>query len=119
MSATAPVTKSIHIIGATRPREVNADLVGGKAFNLMLMSEAGLSVPPGFVLGTGFCRDFKEAGDRLEDDVVALIVSGIRQLEGLTGLRFGAGRRPLAMPPCPACSAPPATRRSCGTPTAV
>ena len=97
MSATAPVTKSIHIIGATRPREVSPDLVGGKAFNLMLMSEAGLSVPPGFVLGTGFCRDFKEAGDRLEDDVVALIVSGIRQLEGLTGLRFGAGRRPLLL----------------------
>ncbi len=83
------------VIGATSAREVSTETVGGKAFNLMLMSEAGLSVPRAFVLGTAACRQFHRSGDRLDEDLVALVIAGIREIEGSTGLRFGAGRRPL------------------------
>jgi pyruvate,orthophosphate dikinase len=94
-AVTASGTRPLYVIGATSAREVSPEVVGAKAFNLMLMSEAGLSVPRGFVLGTSSCRDFHEAGGRLEDDLVAHVVRGIREIEGSTGLRFGAGRRPL------------------------
>ena len=97
MSVSAPVsgTRPLYIIGTTSAREVSPEEVGGKAFNLMLMSEAGLSVPRGFVLGTATCRDFHEADEHLGADLVAHVVRGIREIEGSTGLRFGAGRRPL------------------------
>ena len=32
------------------------EMVGSKAHNLMRMARRDLSVPPGFVLGTGLCR---------------------------------------------------------------
>ncbi len=86
-----------YIIGATSAREVSPEEVGAKAFNLMLMSEAGLRVPPGFVLGTEFCRDFHEAGGHLDDDADAHVVGGVGEIEGKTGLHFAGGRRPLLL----------------------
>jgi pyruvate,orthophosphate dikinase len=70
-------------------------MVGSKAFNLMLMSEAGLSVPRAFVLGTTVCRGFHQAGGHLDPGMIADVERGIREIEGSTGLHFGAGRRPL------------------------
>jgi pyruvate, orthophosphate dikinase len=76
--------------GAISPSEV-----GSKAANLMRMVAAGLPVPPGFVLGTEICADYHSGDGRLGADVVALVEGGVRQLEGLTHLRFGGSRRPL------------------------
>jgi pyruvate,orthophosphate dikinase len=97
MTVSAPTsgTRPLYVIGTTSAREVSPYEVGSKAFNLMLINEAGLSVPRGFVLGTATCRDFHEAGGHLEDDLVAHLARGIREIEGSTGLRFGAERRPL------------------------
>jgi pyruvate, orthophosphate dikinase len=67
-----------------------ADAVGNKAWNLMHLAQAGLPVPPGFVLPTAWCR--------VPRDPTALrqaLASGIARLEAATGLRFGSARRPL------------------------
>jgi pyruvate,orthophosphate dikinase len=70
------------------------DTIGVKAYNLMRLAGAGLSVPPGFVLGTGVCADLLRAG-RPPADLDALLAEGVRALEEHTGLRLGARRRPL------------------------
>ncbi len=69
--------------------------VGSKAANLMRMVAAGLPVPPGFVLGTEICADYHSGDGRLGAHVAALVEGGVRQLEGVTHLRFGGSRRPL------------------------
>src|SRR5664280_1825409 len=96
-TASAGEARALDIIGVTSPREASAEKVGSKARNLMLMSEAGLSVPWAFVLGTAVCRDFHEAGGHLDAGMIADVERGIRAIEGSTGLRFGAGRRPLLL----------------------
>lgn len=85
----------VYLLGTTPVSQVTPDVVGAKAFNLMQMEEAGLPVPPAFVLGTSTWREFQQAGGRLEDQVVADLTRGVNALEELTGRRFGAARRPL------------------------
>ncbi|MGP8006325.1 MAG: pyruvate, phosphate dikinase [Acidimicrobiales bacterium] len=87
--------RPVWTIGAASAREVTPREVGRKAFNLMMMSEAGLPTPPAFVLGTQSCQRFVEAGGTLDDEVVDDVLNGIGTLERLTGQRFAAGRRPL------------------------
>jgi pyruvate,orthophosphate dikinase len=72
-----------------------AEVVGGKAANLMRMAQAGLSVPPGFVLPTSLCRAFLQGGTRLPEGTADLLGQGIREVEKATGLSFGGDRRPL------------------------
>jgi Pyruvate phosphate dikinase, AMP/ATP-binding domain len=66
--------------------------VGNKAWNLMRMAQAGLPVPPAFVLPTAWCRRTGPA------DAAALrlaLARGVAGLEAAAGLGFGAARRPL------------------------
>ncbi len=83
------------VIGETRVGDVNIEDVGAKAYNLMRMTEAGLPVPPAFVLGTRVCRDYHGGGAQLGRHVAGLAHRGVRRIERATGLQFGARRRPL------------------------
>jgi len=67
-----------------------AQTVGNKAWNLMLLAQAGLPVPPGFVLPTTWCRASRDPAMLRQ-----ALATGIARLEATTGLRFGAPRRPL------------------------
>ncbi len=66
--------------------------VGNKAWNLMLMAQAGLPVPPAFVLPTEWCRSSQPTREPLLRQTLA---EGIARLEAATSLAFGAPRRPL------------------------
>jgi pyruvate, orthophosphate dikinase len=68
--------------------------VGGKAWNLIRMAEAGLPVPPGFVLSTEWCR-MRRMGQADDAALAAALAVGIDQLERATGRRFGSPRCPL------------------------
>jgi pyruvate,orthophosphate dikinase len=68
--------------------------VGSKAANLIRLAEAGLPVPPGFVLSTGVCADYHRR-HVLDPEVADLITHGVAGLERDTGRQFGASRRPL------------------------
>jgi pyruvate,orthophosphate dikinase len=71
------------------------EVVGSKAFNLMRMSRIGLPIPPGLVLGTGFCKSFYDRKRKLPAKFPELLQSNIRRLENATGRTFGGARRPL------------------------
>src|SRR5262249_34885755 len=72
-----------------------AEVVGNKGANLIRMAEAGLPVPPGFVLPTGLCRAYFQSGQRLPEGTPELLRQGIREVEKPAGLSFGGDRRPL------------------------
>lgn len=82
------------ILPDAKPPEGGAETVGNKAFNLMLLTQAGLPVPPAFVLPTSWCRA-RRHGDADANALRQALCAGITRLEAATGLGFGASRRPL------------------------
>jgi pyruvate,orthophosphate dikinase len=77
--------------GAPRAKG-GAEEVGNKAWNLMRLAEAGLPVPPAFVLPTDWGRRLGPGG---ETALTRTLAGGVKGLEAATGLKFGATRRPL------------------------
>jgi pyruvate,orthophosphate dikinase len=74
------------------PAKGGAEEIGNKAWNLMRMAQAGLPVPPAFVLPTAWCHRTEPA---LAPQLHDVLTKGVGLLESATGLRFGASRRPL------------------------
>ena len=81
----------------TKSRGATADVVGNKGANLILMAEAGLPVPPGFVLPTSLCRSYFLGRQQLPEGTGELLRAGIREVEKVAGLCFGGDRRPLLL----------------------
>src|SRR6516162_2901039 len=81
--------------GAVERCSASAQILGHKAANLIRMAEAGLAVPPGFVLATTLCREYFDRGHRLPDGFTELLAQHVREVEKATGLTFGGERRPL------------------------
>ncbi len=73
---------------------LDPSVVGSKAANLIRLAEAGLPVPPGFVLSTEVCAHYHHC-HKLDPEVPELIAAGVARLERDTGRQFGASRRPL------------------------
>jgi pyruvate,orthophosphate dikinase len=69
--------------------------VGAKGYNLMRMHDAGLPVPPAFVVSTEICRQFLAGGERLPAALTDVLAASIRRLENTTGRSFGGRRNPL------------------------
>ena len=69
-----------------------AQEVGNKALGLLRMVQAGLPIPPAFVLPTAWCQR-TQAADR--PAMRKTLAAGITHLQSATGLGFGASRRPL------------------------
>jgi pyruvate, orthophosphate dikinase len=78
--------------GGTDP--IDPFVVGSKAANLIRLAEAGLPVPPGFVLSTEVCAHYQRH-QKLDPEVAELIAAGVARLERETGRQFGGSRRPL------------------------
>jgi pyruvate,orthophosphate dikinase len=90
------VWDDVYVLGCGGPsRPAGAEVVGGKAANLIRMAEAGLPVPPAFVLPTSQCRAYLQQGRGLPADFAGRLVPAVEQIEKATGLTFGGGRRPL------------------------
>ncbi len=90
--AEAPLCRFI-LPGETLPPG-GAATVGGKAWHLMRMAHAGLPVPAGFVLSTGWYGALR-AGSEDAASLRRALAAGIARLEAATGLGFGSARRPL------------------------
>ena len=81
--------------GAAAAPAVSAESVGFKAYNLWRMKEAGMTVPPAFVLGTRFCQEYYRNHRKAARGLQELLASRLRDLERATGLGFGSARKPL------------------------
>ncbi len=68
--------------------------LGGKGANLAEMTRLGLPVPPGFVITTDACHAYLAEG-ALPAEVWTHTVDALRELEHVTGKRYGSGPTPL------------------------
>src|SRR5215470_14109311 len=91
------MSHDLYLFGCRAPSRSDAhpEAVGNKGANLIRMAEAGLPVPPGFVLPTALCRAYFQGGQRLPEGTPELLRQGIREVEQAAGLSFGGDRRPL------------------------
>jgi len=63
-----------------------SDYLGGKGFNLWRMAQAGINVPPAFIIPTEFCRDYMASPTKVREQVSEVLVPEI--IKGLTA-EFG------------------------------
>ncbi|MGE0358480.1 MAG: PEP/pyruvate-binding domain-containing protein [Burkholderiales bacterium] len=96
MSAAAEA-RTLHAIGLALAGAVpgGAALTGFKAESLARMAGAGLPVPPGFVLGTGWSAFLQADPAGAPPRMREALADGMRALEAACGLSFAGERRPL------------------------
>lgn len=75
-------------------KEMNA-VLGGKGANLAEMTRIGLPVPFGFTVSTEACNDYYARGKKLTDEVIRQIKEKLKELEDVTGKKFGDETSPL------------------------
>ena len=71
------------------------DLLGGKGANLMLMTNAGIPVPPGFTITTDSCIEFLANDHQMPEGLEAQVDEAMAALEEQTGKKFGDVADPL------------------------
>ena len=71
------------------------DVLGGKGAGLMLMTNAGLPVPPGLTIPTHVCNQYFREGERLPPGLWDDVKAAISELEQRTQKRFGDCTNPL------------------------
>ena len=72
------------------------ELLGGKGANLAEMNLIGIPVPPGFTITTDVCSEYyKEGKERVIELLRPEVEAAIRNIENLTGRKFGDSNLPL------------------------
>ncbi len=81
------------------PNPLTSDLIhlGNKGFNLYLLSQLNLPVPPGFIITTEVFRCWRviKRYQRTYEDFLKHVRKALRKIEELTGKRFGSQENPL------------------------
>ena len=71
------------------------NLLGGKGANLAEMTNIGLPVPQGFTITTEACTQYYEDGRKINDEIMAQAMEGVKQMEEINGKKFGDLKNPL------------------------
>ena len=72
------------------------ELLGGKGANLAEMNLIGIPVPPGFTITTDVCSEYyKEGKERVIELLRPEVEAAIKNIENLTGRKFGDATLPL------------------------
>ena len=71
------------------------NLLGGKGANLAEMSSIGLPVPQGFTITTEACTQYYEDGRKINDEIMAQAMEGVKKMEEINGKKFGDLKNPL------------------------
>jgi pyruvate,orthophosphate dikinase len=84
-----------------QPNPLTQDLIhlGNKGYNLVLLAEQAIPVPPGFIVTTEFFRCHKvcRVYEASYQDFLQRVKEGKTYLEAATGCVFGSPRRPLLL----------------------
>ena len=78
--------------------EGNADmrnLLGGKGANLAEMTNIGLPVPQGFTITTEACTQYYDDGRKINEEIMAQAMEGVKKMEEINGKKFGDLQNPL------------------------
>ena len=71
------------------------NLLGGKGANLAEMTEIGLPVPQGFTISTEACTQYYEDDRKINDEIMAQTMEGVKWMEEVNGKKFGDLKNPL------------------------
>ena len=71
------------------------NLLGGKGANLAEMTTLGLPVPQGFTITTEACTQYYEDKRTINKEIMGQIMQNVKDLEKLTGKKFGDAKNPL------------------------
>ena len=71
------------------------NLLGGKGANLAEMTKIGLPVPQGFTVTTEACTQYYEDGRKINDEIMAQVMEGVKKMEEINGKKFGDLKNPL------------------------
>ena len=71
------------------------NLLGGKGANLAEMTTIGLPVPQGFTITTEACTQYYEDGRKINDEIMAQSMEGVKKMEEINGKKFGDLENPL------------------------
>ena len=71
------------------------NLLVGKGANLAEMTSIGLPVPQGFTITTEACTQYYEDGRKINDEIMAQTMEGVKKMEELNGKKFGDLKNPL------------------------
>ena len=71
------------------------NLLGGKGANLAEMTGLGMPVPQGFTVSTEACTRYYDDGNKISAGIVEEIFSYIKELEKLSGKKFGDSENPM------------------------
>ncbi|MDE6434199.1 MAG: pyruvate, phosphate dikinase [Lachnospiraceae bacterium] len=71
------------------------NLLGGKGANLAEMTGIGLPVPQGFTITTEACTQYYEDGRKINDEIMAQAMEGVKKMEEINGKKFGDHQNPL------------------------
>ena len=71
------------------------NLLGGKGANLAEMTTIGLPVPQGFTITTEACTQYYEDGRKINDEIMAQTMDGVKWMEEVNGKKFGDLKNPL------------------------
>ena len=71
------------------------NLLGGKGANLAEMTSIGLPVPQGFTITTEACTQYYEDGRKINDEIMAQAMEGVKKMEEINGKKFGDHKNPL------------------------
>ena len=71
------------------------NLLGGKGANLAEMTAIGLPVPQGFTITTEACTQYYEDGRKINDEIMAQAMEGVKKMEEINGKKFGDHENPL------------------------
>ncbi|MEC7839921.1 MAG: pyruvate, phosphate dikinase [Chlamydiota bacterium] len=74
---------------------LNRSILGGKGIGLAEMASIGLPVPPGFIITTTACNEFRRSGKQLTPKIKQSIVDSIRILEKQMNSTFGSEENPV------------------------
>ena len=71
------------------------NLLGGKGANLAEMTSIGLPVPQDLQSLTEACTQYYEDGRKINDEIMAQTMEGVKKMEELNGKKFGDLKNPL------------------------
>ena len=71
------------------------NLLGGKRTIQAEMTEIGLPVPQGFTITTEACTQYYEDGRKINDEIMAQTMEGVKWMEEVNGKKFGDLKNPL------------------------